>query len=70
MRLAYVNVNKVTRNYVCSGKQNFYVHLLVDTVDCHSVTVCKICKSTCGHNNFTENFICNKKRHFHEHLSY
>ena len=33
--LAYVNVDKVMRNYVCSGKQNFHVRVLVETVACH-----------------------------------
>ena len=37
------------RNCVCSGKRNFHVRLLVDTVACHAVTVCKICKSACSH---------------------
>ena len=41
-RLAYVNnVDKVTRNCVCSRKQNFHVRVSVNTVVCHTVTVCK-----------------------------
>ena len=44
-----VNVDKVMRNYVCSGKRNFHVCVLVKTVACHTITVCKICKSTCSH---------------------
>ena len=41
-RLAYVNnVDKVMRNYLCSRKRNFHVHVSVDTVACHAVTVCK-----------------------------
>ena len=46
--LAYVNVDKVTRNYMCFRKQNFH-GILVDSVACHAVTVFKICKSTCSH---------------------
>ena len=48
------------------------IFMLIDTVACHAVTVCKICKSTCSHTIiiFMENFICNKKRHFHKHLGY
>ena len=49
VRFAYVSVDKVMRNYVCYGKQNFHMRMLVDTVACHSLTVCKICKSTCSH---------------------
>ena len=41
-RLAYVNnVDKVMRHYVCSRKWNFHVHVSVDTVACHAVTVRK-----------------------------
>ena len=47
--LAYVNVDKVTRNHVYSGKWNFHVLVLVNTMACHAVTVCKICKSTWSH---------------------
>ena len=40
--LAYVNnVDEVMRNYVCSRKRNFHMHVSVDTVACHAVTVCK-----------------------------
>ena len=40
--LAYVNnVDKVMRNYVRSRERNFHVRILVDTLACHAVTVCK-----------------------------
>ena len=29
------------RNFVCSRKWNFHMHVSVDTVACHAVTVCK-----------------------------
>ena len=34
-RLPCVNVDKVMRNYVCSGKRNFHVLVLADTVACN-----------------------------------
>ena len=41
-RLAYVNnVDKVMRNYIRSRKRNFHMRISVDTVACHTVTVCK-----------------------------
>ena len=40
--LAYVNnVDKVMRNYIRSRERNFHVRILVDTLACHTVTVCK-----------------------------
>ena len=41
-RLAYVNnVDNVMRNYVYSRKWNFHVYISVNTVACHTITVCK-----------------------------
>ena len=31
-RLACVNVDEVMRNYICSGKRNFHVLVLADTI--------------------------------------
>ena len=47
-RLAYVNVDKAVRNYVCSEKRNSHVHVLVENCGL-SRSNCKICKSTCSH---------------------
>ena len=47
--LADVNVDKVRRNYVCSQESKIFTCVLVDSMACHAVTVCKICKFTCSH---------------------
>ena len=47
--LAYVNVDKVTTNYVCFRKQNFRVHFSRFCGLSRCYCICKICKSTCSH---------------------
>ena len=47
-RLAYVNVDKAVRNYVCSGKRNSHMRVLFENRGL-SRSNCKICKSTCSH---------------------